>query len=226
MNELIYAGTPEATRNIVLRNTYWLLAVSLIPTIIGSWLGIAFNFASTIGASPGMWLMIFIVASFGFIYAIHATQNSGWGIVVLLAFTFWIGVTMSPLLGRVLGFSNGVALITLAAGGTAGIFAVMATLATVIKRDISGWGKFLVIGMVCVLVGMVANIWLHLTILALVLSVLAVIIFSAYLLFDLKRIIDGGETNYITATLGVYLSLINIFQNLLAILGMTAGRRD
>jgi modulator of FtsH protease len=126
----------------------------------------------------------------------------------------------------VLGFSNGVELIMLAAGGTAAIFGVMATLATIIKRDISGWGKFLTIALVGLLIVMVANIFLHLTILALVLSILAIAIFSAFLLYDLKRIVDGGETNYVTATLGVYLSLINIFQNLLSILGMTAGRRD
>jgi modulator of FtsH protease len=226
MNELIYTGTSEASRNAVLRNTYWLLAASLIPTIIGSWLGVAFNFAAVVAASPLIWLLVFIAGGIGFVFAIHAAKNSGLGVAILLAFTLFIGLTMSPLIGHVLGFSNGVELIMLAAGGTAAIFGVMATLATIIKRDISGWGKFLTIALVGLLIVMVANIFLHLTILALVLSILAIAIFSAFLLYDLKRIVDGGETNYVTATLGVYLSLINIFQNLLSILGMTAGRRD
>ena len=219
---MTYANTyavSERQSNRVLRNTYWLLTASMIPTIAGAWLGISMGLISFFTMSPFVAFIAFLIIGFGFIVAIQATKESGWGIAILLAFTFFIGMMMSPLIGNILGKSNGGQLITLAIGGTAAIFAAMATLSSFIKKDISNWGKYLIIAVVGLIIAMIANIWLQISALAIVISVVAVIVFSAFLLYDLKRIVDGGETNYITATLSVYLSVINIFQHLLALLG-------
>jgi modulator of FtsH protease len=126
----------------------------------------------------------------------------------------------------VLGFKNGSELIMTAFGGTAGVFFVMASLATVIKRDLSGMGKFLFVGAMVLMVGAVINVFVGSTTGMLVISVAAIGIFSAYMLYDLKQIMDGGETNYISATLALYLDLFNVFQSLLALLGIFGGERD
>lgn len=210
----------QAVRNRVMRNTYWLLAASLLPTILGAWAGVAFNLGALLTGSPILSLIGFLVIAFGFIFAIKATQHSGMGIIVLLAFTFFMGLVLSPLITTILGFSNGVTLIALAAGGTAAIFAIMGVVASTIKRDISGWSKFLFIGLLGLIIAGIANIFLQLSVLALTLSTIAVFLFSVYLIFDLKLVIDGGETNYISATLAIYLDLINIFQSLLVLFGI------
>jgi modulator of FtsH protease len=148
------------------------------------------------------------------------------GVALLLGFTFFMGLMLSRLIGHMLGFSNGAQLIMTAFGGTAAIFGVMATVATVSKRDFTGMGKFLFVGMLVILVAALANIWLQMPALMLTISVLAIGIFSAFILVDLQRVVQGGETNYVTATLGVYLSVYNVFSNLLAILGIFGGDRE
>ena len=219
-------ATTLATRNRVLRNTYWLLALSLIPTVIGAWAGIAFNLSGVMGARPGMTLIVFLVGAFGLMFAIQKYKDSGVGVALLLAFTFFMGVMLSRLLAFVLGFSNGVSLITLAFGGTAVIFGVMATIATVSKRDFSGLGKWLMVGAVIILVAALANFFLQLPALMLTISVLAIAIFSAFMLYDVQRVVNGGETNYVTATLAIYLDVYNVFTNLLALFGIFGGSRD
>jgi modulator of FtsH protease len=186
------------SRNAVLRNTYWLLALSLIPTVLGAWAGIAFNFAGTMGARPGMSAIIFLVGAFGLMFAIERNKNSGIGVALLLVFTFFMGLMLSRMLAFVLGFSNGVSLITLAFGGTAIIFGAMATIATVSKRDFSGMGKWLMMGAIVIMVAAIANIFLQLPAMMLAISVLAIVIFSAFMLFDVQRVVNGGETNYIS----------------------------
>jgi FtsH-binding integral membrane protein len=212
-------------RHRVLRNTYWLLALSMIPTIFGAWLGVQFKF-SFFSGSPFIGFLLFLGIAFGFFYAIEKTKNSGIGVAVLLGFTFFMGLMLSRLIGHILGYSNGASLIMTAFGGTASILAVMATVATVSKRDFSGLGKWLFAGVLVLLVAAAANIFLQIPALYLVVSVLAVAIFSAYILFDVQQIINGGETNYISATLSIYLDVYNIFSNLLAILGFAGGSRD
>ena len=214
------------TRNRVLRNTYWLLAISLIPTVIGAWAGIAFNVAGVMGARPGMTLIVFLVGAFGLMFAIQKYKDSGVGVVLLLVFTFFMGVMLSRLLAFVLGMSNGVSLITMAFGGTAIIFGAMATIATVSKRDFSGLGKWLMVGAVIILVAALANFFLQLPALMLTISVLAIAIFSAFMLYDVQRVVNGGETNYVTATLAIYLDVYNVFSNLLALLGIFGGNRN
>ena len=213
------------TRNRVLRNTYWLLALSMIPTVLGAWIGVQTGFRF-FAANPFVGLLVFLGVAFGFFFAIEKFKNSGIGVALLLGFTFFMGLMLSRLLGQVLGFANGAQLIMTAFGGTAVIFGVMATVATVSKRDFTGMGKFLFMGVIVLLLAALANIWLQMPALMLTVSVLAIVIFSAFILVDLQRVVQGGETNYVTATLGVYLSVYNVFSNLLAILGIFGGDRD
>jgi modulator of FtsH protease len=214
-----------ASRNRVLRNTYALLALSMVPTVLGAWVGVATGF-SFLAGSPLMGFVLFMAIAFGFFFAIEKFKNSAIGVVLLLAFTFFMGLMLSRLIGHVLGFSNGSQLIMMAFGGTAAVFGVMATVATVAKRDFTGMGKFLFVGVLVIIVAALANIWLQMPALMLTISVLAIGIFSALILVDLQRVIRGGETNYVTATLGVYLSVYNVFANLLALLGIFGGDRD
>ena len=214
------------TRNRVLRNTYWLLALSMIPTVLGAWVGLATGFSLFAATSPAMSLLAFFAIAFGFMFAIEKTKNSSAGVFVLLGFTFFMGLMLSRILGFVLGFSNGPSLIMLAFGGTGVIFASMATIATVSKRDFSGLGTWLFMGVIVLLLASVANVFLHLPALMLTVSVMAIVIFSAYMLFDVQRVVNGGETNYITAALAIYLDLYNVFVNLLALLGIFGGNRN
>ena len=211
-------------RNRVLRNTYWLLALSLIPTVLGAWLGVATGI--TRGLTGFMGLIVFMAGAFGFMYAIEKTKNSAMGVPVLLAFTFFMGLMLARLLSMVLGFKNGSELIMTAFAGTAGVFFVMASLASVIKRDLSGMGKWLFIGALAVMVGGIINVFVGSTVGMAVISVMCIGIFSAYMLYDLKQIMDGGETNYISATLALYMDIFNVFQSLLALLGIFGGDRE
>ncbi len=211
-------------RNRVLRNTYGLLALSMLPTVLGAWVGLVTGMSRAM--SPGVGLVVFLVGAFGFMFAIEKTKNSAAGVPVLLAFTFFMGLMLSRLVGSVLGLSNGTGLIMTAFSGTGAIFLGMAMLSSVVKRDISAMGKFLFIGAIMLLVAGVANFFIQSSALTITLAVLAIGIFSAFILYDLKRVQDGSETNYITATLGVYLSLYNVFQSLLVLLGITSGNND
>ena len=215
-----YAATAQE-RNKVLRNTYWLLALSLVPTVLGAWLGVATGI--TRGLTGGIGLMVFLGVAFGFMYAIEKTKNSAAGIPVLLAFTFFMGLMLSRLIAMVLGFKNGPSLVMTAFGGTAGVFFVMAALSSVIKRDLSGMGKFLFVGALAIMIGAIINVFVGSTTGMLVISVMAIGVFSAFMLYDLKRIVDGGETNYISATLALYLDAFNVFQSLLMLLGIGGG---
>jgi len=217
-------GAVAEQRNKVLRNTYWLLAISLIPTVLGAWLGVASGITRSL--SGGLGLLVFLGGAFGFIYAIEKTKNSATGVPVLLGFTFFMGLMLSRMIAMVLGFKNGPELIMTAFGGTAGVFFVMASLSSVIKRDLSGMGKWLFVGAIAIVVGGAINIFVGSTAGMMAISVAAIGVFSAYMLYDLKRIVDGGENNYISATLALYLDVINVFQSLLALLGIFGGERD
>lgn len=221
-----YAGSSVSTdeRNRVLRNTYWLLALSMVPTVLGAWIGVTTGIAAAMG--NGLSLIVFLVGAFGFMFAIEKTKNSAAGVPILLAFTFFMGLMLSRLIAAILGLANGAGLIMTAFTGTGLIFLGMATMSTVIKRDLTSMGKWLFIGMIMLFVAGLANFFIQSSALMITLSVLAIGIFSAFILHDLKRVKDGYETNYITATLGVYLSLYNVFQSLLALLGIFGGERE
>src|SRR5688572_17276340 len=217
--------TLALTRNRVLRNTYWLLALSMVPTVLGAWVGVQMGF-SFMAANPAIGFIAFLAIAFGFFYGIEKTKNSGWGVALLLGFTFFMGLMLSRLLGMVLGLSNGASLIAFAFGGTAVVFATMATLATTIKRDLAPMGKFLFVGVIILLLAAFANIFLQIPGLMIAVSVMAIGIFSALMLYDINRIVTGGETNYVTATLAIYLDVYNVFTNLLVLLGITGGSND
>ena len=219
----IVLSSPEE-RNRVLRNTYWLLALSMLPTVFGAWLGIETGLSKVL--SGWMGLIVILVGGFGFIYAIEKTKNSAAGVPVLLGFTFFMGLMLSSLIAAVLGFKNGSSLVMTAFGGTAGVFFVMASLASVIKRDLSGMGKWLFVGAIVMMVGGIINVFVGSSVGMMVISMMGIAIFSAYMLYDIKQIIDGGETNYISATLALYLDIINVFQSLLALLGIMGGEKD
>jgi modulator of FtsH protease len=217
------AGSSRAVRHNVLRNTYWLLALSMIPTVLGAAIGVMAHVPMLGG---GLGFLLFMAIAFGFIWGIEKNKDSGLGVALLLGFTFFMGLMLTPILTRTLGFSNGGLLIMTAFGGTASVLAVMATIATVSKRDFSGLGKWLFAGVVVLMVASIANIFLGIPALMLTISVIAIAIFSAYILFDVQQIINGGETNYVRATLNIYLDVYNIFVNLLSLLGIFGGNRD
>ena len=208
----------------VLRNTYWLLALSMVPTVLGAWIGVQTGIVSHM--TPGMSFIVFMVGAYGLMFGVQATRNSGAGVAMMLAFTFFMGLMLSRLVGQVLGgYTNGASIIMTAFGGTAAVFFGMATLATVVKRDMSGIARFASIGMMIAIAAIVMNLFLASSALMLTISVVVMVISSLFMLIDVKRVIDGGETNYISAALAIYVDLYNLFQTLLIILSSLTGNR-
>ncbi len=216
------AAAPESQK--VLRNTYMLLALTMVPTVIGAYLGI--QFAPVMMASPFMTMIVMLASVIGLQFAIIRYRDSVIGIGLLLLMTFLLGAFLGPMLNVALQMRNGMQLVGYAAAGTGIIFFGMGTLAATIKRDLAPMGKFLFVGMLALLVAMIANMFLQIPALALTISSLVIVVFSLYLLYDLNRIIRGGETNYVMATTGVYLSLLNIFSSLLHLLMALGGEKD
>ena len=212
-------------QNGVLRNTYMLLALSMVPTVIGALVGVQMQFSFMAG-SPFIAFMLFLGIAWGFMYGIEKNKNSGLGVALLLGFTFFMGLMLSRILQVALGFSNGSSMIAMAAAGTGAVFFTMATIASVSKRDFSNMGKFLFVGMIVILLAAVANIFFQIPALSLAISAAAVMIFSAYILYDISRIVQGGETNYVSATLAVYLDVYNVFVSLLNLIMAFTGERD
>jgi FtsH-binding integral membrane protein len=214
----------QAGSQKVLRNTYMLLALTMVPTVIGAAIGI--QMAPAMMASPIMTTVLMLASVIGLQFAIIRFRDSGVGVALLLLMTFLLGAFLGPLLNVALQLRNGMQLVGYAAAGTGVIFFGMGALASTIKRDLSFMGKFLFVGMIAVLCAGLANMFLQIPLFGLVISTLVLVIFSLYLLYDLNRIIRGGETNYVMATTGVYLSLLNIFTSLLQILMSLSGDRD
>ena len=219
------AGSLSVAQNKVLRNTYLLLAITLIPTAIGALIGTNLTF-SFMRSSPGLTLIGMLVVFYGWIYAIERNKDSGLGLGLLLGFTLFMGLMLGPVLQFSLGFRNGGQLITLAAGGTAAVFFGLAAIASSAKRDFSFLSKFLLAGFFVIMLAVVANVFLQIP--ALHLAILGVfILFSAgVILFQVNSIVRGGETNYISATLTLYVAIYNIFTSLLQLLGIFGGDRD
>ena len=213
-----------AERQKVLRNTYLLLALTMVPTVIGAFVGMATS--SIVVANPIISSLVMLAAVIGLQFGIAARRNSGLGVALLLLMTGILGWWLGPILNVALSMNNGMALVGYAAVGTGAIFLTMGAIATTTKRDFSFMGKFLFVGMIALLIAMIANMWLQIPALALTLSTLVIVVFSLFLLYDLNRIVRGGETNYVMATTGVYLSLINIFASLLHLLMALTGERD
>lgn len=212
-------------QNRVLRNTYMLLGLSMIPTVLGALAGIQIGFSFFAG-SPMISFLLFLGIAWGFMWGIEKNKNSGLGVALLLGFTFFMGLMLSRILQVALGFSNGGSMIALAAGGTGAIFFTLSSIAAVSKRDFTGMGKFLFAGVILILLAAVANIFFQIPALSLTIAVAAVGIFSAYILYDISRIVQGGETNYVSATLAVYLDIYNVFVSLLQLIMAFTGERD
>ena len=213
-----------AEQQRVLRNTYLLLALTMIPTVIGAMVGM--STAGIVMQHPIVTSLVMLGVVIGLQFAIARHRDSGLGVALLLGMTFILGWWLGPLLMVALALSNGPQLVGLAAGGTGVIFFAMAMIATTTKRDFSFMGKFLFVGMIVLLVAMLANMFLQIPALALTISALVIVVFSLFLLHDVSRIVNGGETNYVMATTGVYLSLFNIFASLLQLLMAFMGEKD
>lgn len=216
-------GLDRAVMNRTLRNTYALLALSLIPTILGAWLGVTYQIG--MGLGRGMHMILFFAGAFGLMYLVNKNKNNSMGVVFLLAFTFFMGIMLTGILTFVLRIPNGAAIVMYALGGTAAIFGVMSFFAFTVKRDLSFMYKGLMIGLIVLILASVANIFLKMPALHIAISSVSMLVFSAFLLVDLQRVVRHGETNYISATLAIYLDLYNLFVNLLSILSMLMGDR-
>jgi modulator of FtsH protease len=222
------AGTTDiaARQNKVLRNTYLLLAVSLIPTVIGAAVGTNFINFSFMRASPIMSVLLMLAVFYGWIFAIEKNRNSVLGVGLLLGFTAFLGLMMAPLLQNILSLRNGGQLVMMAAGGTAAVFFVLSGIAASTKRDFSFLNKFLLVGFVVIMLSVLANIFLQSPLMHLTLCGAFIIFSSAIILWQINSIVRGGETNYVSATLTLYVSLYNIFTSLLQLLGIFGGDRD
>jgi FtsH-binding integral membrane protein len=214
------------SENTVLRNTYRLLALTMLPTIAGAFVGIQLNFFAFFQASPIMAPLLMLGLMLGSLFVVTALRNSGWGVLALFGFTFIAGLALTPILTVALGLRNGGQLIGLAGGMTAVIFFALSALVTITKKDFSFMGKFLFVGLILLLVAMVANLFFQVPAASVALSAVAVLLFSGYILFDVSRIVHGGETNYIMATMSLFLNIYNIFVSLLNILMAFSGNRD
>jgi modulator of FtsH protease len=209
----------------VLRNTYWLLALTLMPTALGAMLGMNLDLG-IMRANPILSFVAVIAVFYGWIYAIERNRNSGLGLALLLGFTLFMGIILGPLLKAALGLANGGQLVLLAAGGTAATFFGLATVATTARRDFSFLGSFLMVGVIVVMLAVVANVLLASPVLHLVICGVFVVLSSALILYHLNAVVRGGETNYISATLSIYIAVYNLFSSLLQILMAFTGERD
>jgi len=226
--ELQYPARPTTLgveQNRVLRNTYLLLGLSMIPTVIGALIGVNTSFA-WLAAHPILGPILMLAVMIGCLFAVQALRNSVWGIAAMLAFTLLMGWWLGPMLQYALHFRNGAQLIGLAAGGTGVIFFGLAGYATVTRKDFSFLGKFLFAGLILLVLASVANLFFQVPAASLTISAIAVVLFAGYILYDISAIIQGGETNYVMATLRVYIDLYNLFVNLLNLLLAFAGSRD
>ncbi|HVW64160.1 MAG TPA: Bax inhibitor-1/YccA family protein [Nitrosospira sp.] len=228
--ELRYSNSTAQTglavvRNKVLRNTYMLLGLTMIPTMIGAMIGVSTNFAF-LAQAPIMGPLVMLAVMMGLLFGVSATRNSAMGIGLLFLFTFVAGWWLGPMLQYALHFRNGAQLVGVAAAGTATIFFTLATVATVTKKDFGFMQNFLFVGLVLLMIASIANLFFAVPAASLAISAVAVLLFSGFILFDVSRIVNGGETNYVMATMGVYLSLYNLFTSLLHLLLAFSGERD
>ncbi len=215
-------GSVAEIQNRVLRNTYALLGLSMVPTIIGAFLGLQMNFGF-MAQHPFMFAIGFFVVMFAMFQLIAANQNSSVGVWLLLAMTFVFGLLLGPILQVALHLRNGAEIVGLAAAGTGVTFLSLAAIASSPARDFSGLGKFLFVGLILVLLASLANAFFHFDPAHLMISGVSVLIFSGYILYDVNQIVRGGQTNYVMATLAIYLDIYNLFVNLLSILMSLMG---
>jgi modulator of FtsH protease len=219
------AGGIALTQQRVLRNTYLLLALSLIPTAIGAAVGTNLNL-SFLRTSPILSFFLILAVFYGWIFAIERNKNSSLGLALLLGFTFFMGLLLGPLFQFVLGLKNGIQLVMMAAGGTAAVFFGLAGIAATTKRDFSFLAKFLFVGFFVIMLSVIANVFFASPLAHLVILAMFILFSSAAILWQVNAIVRGGETNYISATLTLYVSIYNLFSSLLQLFGLLGGDRD
>ena len=221
----VATGEVTLLQQQVLRNTYLLLALSLIPTGIGALIGINLNFGF-MRASPIVSSLVLLAVIYGMFFAIEKNRNNGLGVALLLGLTFFLGIILGPLLQVAIGLRNGGQLIALAAGGTATVFFAMAGIATVTRKDFGFMGNFLAVGGIVLMLAVVANIFFASPALYLTICAVFVLFSSLVILWQVSELVHGGETNYISATLTLYMSIYNLFTSLLQLLMALSGNRD
>jgi modulator of FtsH protease len=205
--------------NRVLRNTYILLGMTMLFSAVTA------LFAMRINAQPN--ILIFFAGWFGLLFLTTKLQNSAWGIVSCFAFTGFLGYTMGPILNHYIhGFSNGSQLVLTSLGSTGLIFVALSAYVITTRRDFTFMGGFLFIAITAAFFAGLANLFFQLPLLQLLVSGVFAVISSGYILFTTSLIIQGGERNYIMATMSLFISLFNLFLSLLQILSFFAGRRD
>jgi modulator of FtsH protease len=213
------------SRHKVLRNTYLMLALTLVPTAIGAMIGVNLDLGF-MRSNPIIAAFAVLAIFYGWIFAIERNKDGALGVGLLLGFTLFLGLLLGPLLQTAMALSNGGQLVLLAAGGTAATFFGLAAVATTTKRDFSYLGNFLMVGVIVVMLAVVANIFLASPLLHLVLCGAFVLISSMLILYQLSAIVNGGETNYVSATLTLYIGIYNLFTSLLHLLMAFAGERE
>jgi modulator of FtsH protease len=205
--------------NRVLRNTYMLLGMSLLFSAAGALLSMSMN------AHPN--ILIFFAGWFGLLFLTTKLQDSAWGIVSCFAFTGFAGFMLGPILNMTIhGFSNGGELILTSLGATGTIFVGLSLYVVTTRRDFSFMGGFLFIAILAAFIAGIANIFLQMPLLQVIISGAFAVVSAGYILFTTSTIIQGGERNYIVATVSLFVSLFNLFLSLLQILSFFAGRRD
>jgi modulator of FtsH protease len=202
--------------NKVLKNTYMLLSVTLVFSAVTAGISMA------MGLGHGTALILMLVG-FGLLFVVNRTADSSKGLIAIFAFTGVMGASLGPMLNYYLAMPNGPALVMQALGGTAVIFFGLSAYALTTRKDFSFMGGFLMVGLLVAVVAMIANIFLNIPALSLTISAAVVMIMSGLILFDTSRIINGGETNYIRATVSLYLSIYNLFIHLLHLLTAFGG---
>lgn len=222
----MFYSTPQnsaARENPVLRNAFGLLALSMIPTAVGAAFAMSLGIPAMMMASPLIASLVFLAVMFGMLFMISANSDSVLGVVFMLLFTFLAGMWLSGILSVALAMTNGWQMIMTAALGTAGVVTGCSIYAMNTKRDFSSMGGFLFGSVIALIVVSLANIFFQMPLLSILISIAAIVIFSLFMVFDVQRVVRGGETNYVMAATSIYLNIYNIFSSLLNLLMSFGG---
>jgi modulator of FtsH protease len=213
---LSHASESALATNKVLKNTYLLLSMTLLFSAFTAGVAMWLNIPNGAG-------LVLSLVSFGLLFWVHKAADTSQGLLAVFAFTGCLGAALGPMLNNYLALTNGPVLVMQALGGTSLIFLTLSGYVLTTRKDFSYMQGFLITGMVIAIVAMLANLFFQVPAVSLALSAAIILLMSGFILFDTSRIINGGETNYIRATVGLYLSIYNLFTSLLHLLGAFSG---
>jgi modulator of FtsH protease len=214
---VVRSGAAGLATNKVIKNTFALLSMTLLFSAAVAGVSMAFNWPH-----PGV--LLTLAGYFGLLFLTHRLANSAWGLLAVFALTGFMGLTLGPVIGKYLtAFSNGHELVMLAMGGTGIIFLGLAGYALTTRKDFSFMAGFLMVGVLVAFLGSLAAVIFSIPALSLAVSVMFVILMSGMILYQVSELVHGGETNYILATVGLYVSIYNLFLSLLQLLGVFSG---